>query len=58
MLSWASRTPGTGSTAQSTCAARIRAAVNDIEHKPVQGGSTIAQQYVKNVLLLEAELIE
>jgi membrane peptidoglycan carboxypeptidase len=34
----------------------IRAAVNDIEHKPVQGGSTIAQQYVKNVLLLEAEL--
>ena len=33
----------------------IRAAVNDIEHKPVQGGSTIAQQYVKNVLLLEAE---
>jgi membrane peptidoglycan carboxypeptidase len=34
----------------------IRAAVNDIEHKPVQGGSTIAQQYVKNVLLLEGEL--
>ena len=34
----------------------IRAAVNDIEHKPVQGGSTIAQQYVKNVLLLEAQL--
>ena len=34
----------------------IRAAVNDIEHKPVQGGSTIAQQYVKNVLLLEAEV--
>ena len=33
----------------------IRAAMNDIEHKPVQGGSTIAQQYVKNVLLLEAE---
>jgi len=33
----------------------IRAAVNDLEHKPVQGGSTIAQQYVKNVLLLEAE---
>ena len=33
----------------------IRAAVNDIEHKPVQGGSTIAQQYVKNVLLLQAE---
>src|ERR1700730_5477478 len=34
----------------------IRAAVNDLQHKPVQGGSTIAQQYVKNVLLLEAEL--
>src|SRR5215470_6977061 len=34
----------------------IRAAVNDIEHKPVQGGSTIAQQYVKNVLLLSAEM--
>jgi membrane peptidoglycan carboxypeptidase len=36
----------------------IRAAVNDIEHKPVQGGSTIAQQYVKNVLLLTAELAD
>src|SRR5579864_5913467 len=34
----------------------IRAALNDIEHKPVQGGSTIAQQYVKNVLLLTAEM--
>ena len=34
----------------------IRAALNDIEHKPVQGGSTIAQQYVKNVLLLSAEM--
>jgi membrane peptidoglycan carboxypeptidase len=33
----------------------IRAAVNDVEHQPVQGGSTIAQQYVKNVLLLQAE---
>jgi membrane peptidoglycan carboxypeptidase len=33
----------------------IRAAVNDLQHKPVQGGSTIAQQYVKNVLLLSAE---
>src|SRR5437762_8308306 len=32
----------------------IRAAVNDFQHKPVQGGSTIAQQYVRNVLLLEA----
>ena len=36
----------------------IRAAVNDFQHKPVQGGSTIAQQYVKNVLLLEAEKAE
>jgi membrane peptidoglycan carboxypeptidase len=34
----------------------IRAAVNDVEHQPVQGGSTIAQQYVKNVLLLDAEV--
>jgi membrane peptidoglycan carboxypeptidase len=34
----------------------IRAAVNDIQHKPVQGGSTIAQQYVKNVLLLSAQM--
>lgn len=34
----------------------VRAAMNDLEHKPVQGGSTIAQQYVKNVLLLEAGL--
>src|ERR1700761_4588432 len=33
----------------------VRAAVNDLQHKPVQGGSTIAQQYVKNVLLLQAE---
>ncbi len=33
----------------------IRAAVNDAQHKAVQGGSTIAQQYVKNVLLLTAE---
>jgi membrane peptidoglycan carboxypeptidase len=36
----------------------IRAAVNDIEHQPVQGGSTIAQQYVKNVLLLSAEMAD
>src|SRR5689334_11070031 len=33
----------------------IRAAMNDLQHKAVQGGSTIAQQYVKNVLLLQAE---
>jgi membrane peptidoglycan carboxypeptidase len=36
----------------------IRAAVNDLEHKPVQGGSTLAQQYVKNVLLLQAEVAQ
>ena len=36
----------------------IRAAMNDLQHKPVQGGSTIAQQYVKNVLLLAAEKAE
>jgi membrane peptidoglycan carboxypeptidase len=36
----------------------IRAAVNDLEHQPVQGGSTIAQQYVKNVLLLTAEMAD
>jgi membrane peptidoglycan carboxypeptidase len=33
----------------------IRAIVNDIQHQPVQGGSTIAQQYVKNVLILTAK---
>jgi len=33
----------------------MRAIVNDLEHKPVQGGSTIAQQYVKNVLILTAK---
>jgi membrane peptidoglycan carboxypeptidase len=32
----------------------LRAVLNDLEHKPVQGGSTIAQQYVKNVLILTA----
>jgi membrane peptidoglycan carboxypeptidase len=32
----------------------MRAIVNDLEHKPVQGGSDIAQQYVKNVLILTA----
>ena len=36
----------------------IRAAVNDLQHKPVQGGSTLAQQYIKNVLLLQAEVAE
>jgi membrane peptidoglycan carboxypeptidase len=32
----------------------VRALVNDVRHQPVQGGSTIAQQFVKNVLLLSA----
>jgi len=31
----------------------IRALVNDLEHKPIQGGSTLEQQYVKNVLILQ-----
>ena len=31
----------------------LRALVNDLEHKPVQGGSTLEQQYVKNVLILQ-----
>jgi membrane peptidoglycan carboxypeptidase len=32
----------------------LRAVVNNLEHKPVQGGSTLAQQYVKNVEILSA----
>jgi membrane peptidoglycan carboxypeptidase len=32
----------------------LRALVNDLQHKPVQGGSTITQQYVKNMLILSA----
>ena len=32
----------------------VRALVNDLEHKPIQGGSTLEQQYVKNVLILQA----
>jgi membrane peptidoglycan carboxypeptidase len=30
----------------------FRAFVNDMKHEPVQGGSTLAQQYVKNALIL------
>ena len=32
----------------------LRAIVNDAEHRPTQGGSSIAQQYVKNALILTA----
>ncbi|HLH82094.1 MAG TPA: transglycosylase domain-containing protein [Trebonia sp.] len=31
----------------------LRALVNDLRHQPVQGGSSIAQQYVKGVLVLQ-----
>ncbi len=30
----------------------VRAFVNDVKNEPVQGGSTLAQQYVKNALIL------
>ena len=33
----------------------IRALINNLEHKAVQGGSTLAQQYVKNALILTAK---
>jgi membrane peptidoglycan carboxypeptidase len=32
----------------------VRALVNNLEHKAVQGGSTLAQQYVKNVEILSS----
>ena len=32
----------------------IRAVINNLQHNAVQGGSTIAQQYVKNVLYLSS----
>jgi len=31
----------------------VRALFNDLEHKPIQGGSTLEQQYVKGVLVLQ-----
>ncbi|HEX6519643.1 MAG TPA: transglycosylase domain-containing protein [Streptosporangiaceae bacterium] len=31
----------------------LRALVNDLQHKPIQGASTIEQQYVKGVLVLQ-----
>jgi membrane peptidoglycan carboxypeptidase len=33
----------------------VRALVNDLQGKPVQGGSTLEQQYVKDVLVLQAQ---
>jgi membrane peptidoglycan carboxypeptidase len=36
----------------------IRALVNDLQHKSVQGGSTLTQQYVKNALILTAPNIQ
>jgi len=33
----------------------IRALINNLQHKAVQGGSTLAQQYVKNALILTAK---
>jgi membrane peptidoglycan carboxypeptidase len=32
----------------------VRAFINDVNNNPVQGGSTLAQQYVKNALILTA----
>ena len=32
----------------------FRALVNDLQHKPIQGGSTLEQQFVKNVLVLQS----
>jgi membrane peptidoglycan carboxypeptidase len=32
----------------------LRALVNDLEHKPIQGASTLEEQYVKNVTILQS----
>jgi membrane peptidoglycan carboxypeptidase len=32
----------------------LRALVNDLQHKSIQGGSTLEQQYVKNVTILQS----
>jgi membrane peptidoglycan carboxypeptidase len=32
----------------------VRALVNDVQHKPIQGGSTLTQQFVKNVEILSS----
>ncbi len=36
----------------------FRALLNDLQHKAVQGGSTLTQQYVKNALILTAPNIQ
>ena len=36
----------------------VRAAVGNLEHKEIQGASTITQQYVKNVCVQEAERLK
>jgi membrane peptidoglycan carboxypeptidase len=36
----------------------VRALINDLQHKAVQGGSTLTQQYVKNALILTAPNIQ
>jgi membrane peptidoglycan carboxypeptidase len=36
----------------------VRAVINDVQHKAVQGGSTLTQQYVKNALILTAPNIQ
>ena len=50
-----SRTPASSSTARSTLAGIARAVVDDALGHPIQGASTLTQQYAKN-LLLERDL--